>query len=597
MNRIVVFNELWILSERDGSARHLAFHPQRNLLAGSNGTGKSRVLKHLVWALGCEPPKRAAGEFDSNVVAMVGVSIGATKRVFLRQNRSRAAFDAEGKLLFATDVAGKWNEFFAQEFDFPLKLQRHEDEGFALAGPSYAFLPFYIDQDGGWGIKWTTFTDLAQFTNWQTPVFNSFSGLKPAAYVRDQLLRDESAYRLRMAKAQAKVQQASFQRVVAMLPPESTVIDESLFAQQLRDIAVQAQALQAEQDEVRVDLLALAQERQQKADELQTTLKSEKALVEDLAFLASYKDSEQLVCPTCSHVHVTSFSARQVLAVDAHEIHEVTVKLQSQLEKLKVKELTLQQKLSAVATRLRSIKTAFNEERGGQRVADVVAAKSRDTLKQAYDFTRNELATQIESLVDEKRELDEKLVALSDKGREKRIREYFGESLVSFADKLDIDKAEIGTKLKIGARPPSASGSYAPRAVLATHLALVGAHEQFGVGCALPFIVDTPQQSGQDPVSLGRMLDAILIDSGTGQRMVATESIPDGWQAPDGTNVLQFDKKRSLLRVEEYRQGVVALSALVAAMKEVVLAARTVAEPELGPAPTDFHDDEEDDDV
>lgn len=52
MSPIVVFNELWLLSERDASARQLKFHPRRNLLSGSNGTGKSRVLKHLVWALG-----------------------------------------------------------------------------------------------------------------------------------------------------------------------------------------------------------------------------------------------------------------------------------------------------------------------------------------------------------------------------------------------------------------------------------------------------------------------------------------------------------------------------------------------------------------
>lgn len=77
MSPIVVFNELWLLSERDASARQLKFHSRRNLLAGSNGTGKSRVLKHLVWALGCDPARRAAGEFDSNVVAALELSVGS----------------------------------------------------------------------------------------------------------------------------------------------------------------------------------------------------------------------------------------------------------------------------------------------------------------------------------------------------------------------------------------------------------------------------------------------------------------------------------------------------------------------------------------
>lgn len=48
----VIFQALWLVSERDTSARRITFSPTKNLLAGENETGKSRVLKHLVWALG-----------------------------------------------------------------------------------------------------------------------------------------------------------------------------------------------------------------------------------------------------------------------------------------------------------------------------------------------------------------------------------------------------------------------------------------------------------------------------------------------------------------------------------------------------------------
>ncbi len=595
MSRTVVFNALWLLSERDARARHLTFNPTTNLFAGDNGMGKSRVIKHLVWALGCEPPKRAAGDFDSNTIAVVAVTIGKVQRTFVRQKRGRAVFDRDGKLILATASASRWNEYFAEEFEFPLKLQRHDDEGFGLAGPSYAMLPFYIDQDGGWGVKWTNFTDLTQFTNWKTAVFNSFSGVKPPAYVRNQLLRDEASYKLRQAKAQVRVQETSYERVVAMLPPESTVIDEALFAEQLKEIAVKAQTLKKEQGIVRAELMMLAQERQQRTSELHTALESEKSLVEDIAYLADFSDNQELVCPTCSHVHTTSFCARQTLAVDAHEIHEAAVKLQSILENLKLKEAELQRRLSAVAENLRDLSASLNVKQDGGGVADVIAAKSRDTLERAYRATKNDLAAQVDTLAEEKQTYEEELAKLTEKGREKRIKEFFEEAFISAADVLDVDKREIGKKLKIGERPPAASGSYMPRAVLATHLALLATRSEYGVGCEFPFIVDTPQQSGQDPASLGRMLDAILVSSGSGQRMVATESIPEGWEPPKDCKVMRFTEKRNLLREAEFKESAEAVGTLVKAMRDALVASDETAgtDESESTGPTEAEDDED----
>lgn len=346
--------------------------------------------------------------------------------------------------------------------------------------------------------------------------------------MRSQLLRDEVAFHLRDAKMEAKVQNSSYERVVAMLPPESTVVDEAAFAKQLQELATEAQGLKSAQEAARRELIALAQEREQRSSELSLALSSERELVEDLAYLSEFKDDDRLVCPTCSHVHTTSFRAKETLAVDAQEVHEVVVKLQQQIEKTRGKEVALQETVNGVAARLRKLNSRLSERQGGQMIADIIAAKSRLTLQAAYDITRNDVAARIDSLVDEKKVLDDELAKLTDKGREKNVKSFFKDGVISFASKLDIHKAELGTRLTIGARPPGASGSYAPRAVLATHLALIATHQQFGVGSSFPFIIDTPQQSGQDPESLGRMLNAILTDSAAGQTLVATESIPEG---------------------------------------------------------------------
>lgn len=579
MNPNVVLNELWLLSERDASARHLKFHPRRNLLAGSNGTGKSRVLKHLVWVLGCEPARRAAGEFDTNIVAALQLSIGSSQTLtFIRQGRKRAAFDDLGILLFATESGTKWSEFFSKTFGFSLMLQRKEEGEFGLAGPDYAMLPFYIDQDSGWGPKWATFPYLGQFVKWQTPVFSSFTGLKTSTYLETQVHRERSAVQLKSAKVHLKLQETSYKRVVEMLPAETTTLDETQFANELREVSELTKRLRDEQDDVRADLFTLAQRRQQLTAELNMALASERELIEDQAFLAEYSDDEPLVCPTCSHVHSATFHARQMLATDAHDIHEVVIRLQTARDKLQSDEVALQTKLNAVTQRLHALKKSLTVQREGRPVADLVIAKSLSVLKDAYDMTRRDLAAELDSAVEEVREYDLKLQELTDKEREKHIRASFKEDLISYAEILDIAKAEIASKVTIGTRSPNASGSYAPRAVLANHLALLSTHMKYGEGPMFPFIVDTPQQSGQDPASLGRILNTILKRVHFGQTMVATESLPENWVPPDDCSVLEFGNKRHLLQEEAFRQGVDALSDMVKAMYSEILKQAPVAD-------------------
>ena len=595
MSRQVVFNALWLLSERDAQARYLTFASGRNLIAGGNDTGKSRILKHLVWALGCEPPRRASGEFDSNVVVALDLTVSGKQLTFLRQNRKQAAFDASKSLVFATQSASEWNAFFAGVFDFELQLQRTEEGKFDHAGPSSAFLPSYIDQDSGWGTKWNGFTNLGQFVKWQPTLFNWYTGMKPPAWIRNQHKSELAALRLKTAKTHAKLQESSYERVAAMLPSESTAIDEAQFAQELQVLAKQAQTLQDQQNSVRADLLELALERQQISVDFNVALASERELVEDQAFLAGYKDGETLTCPTCSHVHTTTFLARHALADDAHDIHQVVIRLQGKLEKCNAKEAALQVSLLKVVAQLKSLNETLSIKRDGQSLADIVAAKSHLTLRNAYDLTRRDLNVEIDSLAEERKEADDELAALTDKGREKRIRDFFAAEATSFADKLGINKVEIG-KVKIGSRSPSSSGSNAPRAVLAMHLALISTHKMHGAGPTFPFIVDTPQQSGQDPDSLGRMLTTIL-EGTTGQSIVASETVPQGWRAPGNCKIQVFEEKRQLLKEGEFKEGVQVLAPLVQAMMAGLgtdtLLHEDDPEPANGPVPDDDEDGNE----
>lgn len=604
MKRTVVYHALWLVSERDESARQISFSPTHNLLAGENETGKSRVLKHLVWALGCEPTARDAGNWDSNLVASVDLSIDGTRYTFMRRGiHQRAAFDAEGKLLIGTESASTWAKFFAARFEFPLKLQRHQEGAFALAGPEYAVLPFYIDQEGGWTRKWSNFKRLTQFARWELPVLESFTGLRPQRYFEAQLTRDELAHQLREARAQAKVQAKAYEQVKAMLPSTEAKLDEALFAQELKEMSATVAELGKEEDKVRTELFDVAQQLQERTAELQMVTRAEQDLVDDLAYLTKVPDDGKLACPTCGQEHGVTFRARLALASDAKDAHQLVLKVRGQLEKLRDREAKLRVQLNQVTNRMEQLRSSMGRYRGESSVSDIVIAKSLDTIAFAYDKTRRELKHHIEELDEKKQALQEELANLTDANRVKEVRKSFREAVKSHADRLDIAAAEI-RGIKIGARPAMASGSSGPRIYLAMHLALLEINVKYGSGPRFPFIIDTPRQQGLDDKNTAKLLTAIYDHAVAHQILVANESVPESWGGRKHCHIINFEEKRRLLRDSEYREGLEMLAPLVQAIEEAIRIEREAAAQDSGgsedndadvDAPIeDDNDDEED---
>ena len=189
MSRKVTFKTLFLISQRDASARKLDLS-QQTLLLGSNGTGKSRITKNLFWVFGCNPPKRNVGNWDAETIGALEFSFDDKNYLVLRQGNRLGLF-LDGRLLFGAQKISEWSRHIARIFGYRLQLPRHRGERFDQAGMEYLTLPFYMDQDGSWGASWDTYENLGQFKGWKKPTFESFIGLKPNAYFEAKQKQDE----------------------------------------------------------------------------------------------------------------------------------------------------------------------------------------------------------------------------------------------------------------------------------------------------------------------------------------------------------------------------------------------------------------------
>lgn len=116
---------------------------------------------------------------------------------------------------------------------------------------------------------------------------------------------------------------------------------------------------------------------------------------------------------------------------------------------------------------------------------------------------------------------------------------------------LNVPSDEQVSKVVPGDRA-EAGGSSAPRSMLAVHLGLLGTNVEYGDCPLFPFVIDTPQQSGQDEKNLRKMIDvAGHVASANHQVILAIETLPDGADI-SSFDVVRFENSHGGLSKEDF---------------------------------------------
>jgi RNA polymerase-binding transcription factor DksA len=568
MRSVVKYEEILLLSEKDSKAKKIIFSENKNILFGVNGMGKSRVIKHLLWCLGADAPLRDAGGFDTNIVCALTFSINKTKYIIVRQNKKMGFFKHEKQeRIFSCATGKEWSEFFANYFNFQLKLQRNDDGEFDFAGPEYALLPFYIDQDSSWSNRWSTFSHLGQFQNWQSTVFSHFTGIKSPLYLSLKLRYDEQKMQANEFKRQIKSNKHFHDKVLSLLPEKKLTLNSMVFKKEISELAKSTENLTIEQANLSSDIIDVASQRQKLNTELRLAIRAEKETFGDIEYLSKYDDNEELECPTCGTIHMITFHSRLSLSDEAEQLHQFIVKTKEDIEALVSKEKKLKEKYNAISGEINSIRRSSKIEHNGISLENVIDSRSGDILQEAMALTTKVIEEEIKTANTAALEYQFQMDLLLDTRLEKEIRGYCRGKYKDFSSKLLIDRSESSEVGAIGSRPTT-TGSSGPRGILALHCSLIATSSKYTENTVFPFVVDTPQQSGQDESNLIRMLDTSLgMSRYTGQVIVATETIPKDWQH-EGVNIIHLKVKRGLLSNDQYESSIKFIAPLLQSIND-----------------------------
>ncbi len=538
------FENIWLLSQRDKRARHVKFHPHRNLILGRNHTGKTSLIRSLFETLGAKPEGKLES-WDESIISLVEFSVDKKNYFALYQDGRRAMFNANMELIASTSIFKEWSQLFCEITEFNLVFSDRESEVIPAA-PDCFFLPFYINQDGSWQSDWNTFRGMQRFRAPWGAILEYFTGVCPPEYYRAKAERDQVARQLDEQKREVKLLERTRERFSRTMTLTGPKVQSENFANEIELLTHEVTSLNKQQESLRSS--ALREQDLLSSLQLQIRL-AEEALASynrDSAFLRAEPD-EPLVCPVCHAEHGKSFLDVLSYAEDARVLRDLVTRLNTDANEVSLQYAKTIDAIGALNENYLRITKVLDTRKGELKFKDVVDSMGAESAFATFELERKELQAEIDKCLGEVSGLDETMKELRSTKRSKVIlgafRDYYAASRISLA----LPSADM-KNIRLTSRP-DLSGSGGPRSILAYYAALWRTCNNGQGTYSVPVVIDSPNQQGQDDINLPNVLKFIANELPKDlQLIVGLESSADF----NFDNVLELDKKYCLLNEDEW---------------------------------------------
>lgn len=537
------FLELCLLSQNERSAFRICFSSPKTVLLADNGFGKSAIIKSLYDTLGAEPHKIDNTWRSARVTSLLRFQYAGTDYAALKTGDTYTIFDAEQNVLISTShITSELSPFYADMFDFRLTLTDKKD-AIRTPPPSYLFAPYYVDQDESWQTPWSAFVRMKMFTNPAKILSEYHSGLRPNTYYEAKAQRDLLKAELAPIETERRAVDQAMRRLEETMPATPISTDLRAFENETERLVREAEALHRKQSKYRSELAALSEERALWQDHVNVVQASLGEL--DALFKESLEADTDVECPMCGQHYDNQIADRFEIASDKGELFQALHDGKHKLSELdrKIKEHRLS--INSLQSEIDGIRQVLSTHKEEITLQDVVLAEGRNQAQQVFLGRLADLDAEIGTKQSEIAQQEQRMKETESKKRKDEIKMFFGQTLKTYTQLLDVRMPESGRDplagLQIG------RGSEGPRARAAYYYAFLQTTRKFGSSAFCPIIVDAPNQQGQDKGHLDQILRFLI------------EQAPEDSQVIIGTEAASDDLDAEIVDISNEKNKVLAL--------------------------------------
>ena len=516
------FKNIWLLSHREQKARHVEFHPSKNLLVGRNHTGKTTLIRSLFETLGATPQGKLE-QWDENAVSLLEFSVDEKSYFALHQDGRRALFDATLNLLISTTKFGEWSKRFCEITDFNLVFSDKKQAEVVAADPACFFVPFYVNQDGSWQAEWNTFGGMKRFSAPFKPILEYFTGVCPPEYYAASAKKSQHAKTLDEHRREYKLLQRTIERFSKSIPLTGPKVNADNFVAEIEQLTREVNELNTRQEGLR-SVTVREQELLKSLDHQIHLAEGALAAYDSDAKYLVKESATPLICPTCNAEHEKPFLDLLEFAEDARVLRELAARLREDAAEVRIRTFKAFSELNSLNENYLRISRLLDSRKGELKFKDVVGSLGAESAFAAFEEERKQIQAAIDAVVLTVDALETKMNELRSPKRTRAILTDFREHYA--ASRVALQLHSVPTKTMQLASRPSLSGSGGPRSILAYYAAVWRTVQGKSGTYDVPVVIDSPNQQAQDDFNLPAVLSFIAKELPAGMQLIVGLETP-----------------------------------------------------------------------
>lgn len=530
-------------------AKKVVFDPKRTLIHGSNGTGKSCLIKSIYKTFGATPAKEHPTWKNINPVSLVKFKVDNVKYSILKDGKYYAIFDAKDNLLDVFDgVTKELAPFLANLFDFNIKLPNAKGD-LITPPPAFLFLPYYIDQDASWLNSWSSFSSLQQIKSYKEPIASYHTGLKPNEYYVIKSEIDKYETKIGESESERKILRNLLNRVNEKIGLVEFNINIDDFKEEIAELLIRCEELKNKQEELKSNLVNLYNSKIIIDSQLTITKKALSETRKDYEYATEILVENEVDCPTCGAHYENSFVDRFEIAKDEDRCKELIMELlkeQDEINKKIDKENGLFTKNNE---EIANIEIVLEKRKGEVKLRDVIENAGRSEVKSVFEENLRNIVQTIKDDSYEKDQLDKRLKGLTNAERKKEILGVYHSLMKKNLHTLDVKTIKEENYKTIAAKIPE-TGSALPRALTAYYFSILEVIRKYTTSAFCPIIIDSPNQQAQDIKHLDVILKFIKENQPNDSQMIL--GLEELYGIDFKCKIIELKDKGSLLQEDEF---------------------------------------------